>query len=104
MATVTVTFAAAFTLAAKDQPLPVGSTARTETIDTEATDAVSSAAAAGEHMVRVTCSADCWVAIGENPDPSDNTDGVRSAWLVKSGAVTDFLVSTGQKVAAEAAA
>ncbi|MEJ6845073.1 hypothetical protein V3589_02470 [Sinorhizobium fredii] len=101
MATLTVTFTRAFPNVYTTQvgAIAVGDAARSEVITLP--DTTTLEAAAGENAVELTASDDCWVAIGEDPDPADNTAGVRNAHFLKAGVTVPYFITEGQKVAGE---
>lgn len=82
-------------------PVAKGANVRTETITMDGTGALS--AEAGEGIVELLADADCWVAIGANPDATIATDGTGAARKLLSGTHYTFHVSTGDTVAVEAA-
>ena len=103
MATLIVTYSSAFPTPPRvaTAPVAVGSMARTETITMPA--AGSLAAVAGENIVELLADADCWVAIGSDPDSTIATDGTGGARKLKANLPYSFHVETGDTVAVEAA-
>ncbi|TCN30354.1 hypothetical protein [Sinorhizobium americanum] len=101
MATLTVTFTRAFPNVYTTQvgAIAVGDAARSEVITLPDTSSLETVG--GENAVELTASDDCWVAIGADPDPADNTAGIRSAHFLKAGVPYQYHVSEGDKVAAE---
>jgi len=101
MATVTVTFTRALPNAIMSHVpgIAVGAAARSEVITLPATTSLE--AEAGENVVELTADADCWAAIGETPDPADNTAGIRDAHFLKAGIPYQYWVEPGAKVGAE---
>ncbi|RVD13018.1 MAG: hypothetical protein EOS73_26275 [Mesorhizobium sp.] len=77
----------------------VGAGARSEAITMPG--AGTMVAAAGETIVVLLADADCWVAVGPDPDTSADGGGVRSAWPVPAGAPYPLLVAPGDTIAVE---
>lgn len=104
MSTLTVTFTTAFPSPprAVSAPVAVGSAARTEDITMPGSGSLS--AAAGDTIVELTADADCWVAIGANPDASAASDGTRAAHKLISGVTVSYWVEAGDSVAVAAVA
>ncbi|RWO57116.1 hypothetical protein [Mesorhizobium sp.] len=81
-------------------PVAQGSQCRTETIPMPASgDLVAN----GEEIVELLADADCWVAIGADPDSSLATDGTGTARKLKADVPYTFGIQDGEKVAVEAA-
>jgi len=101
MATLIVTFTAAFGNVAAGQAgnIAGGSGARSETITLP--DTTNLSAASGDAAVELLASADCWVAIGVDPDPAAASDGTRHAHYVKANLPYQYRTAIGEFVAAE---
>lgn len=100
MATLVVTFTHVYAVRDYDAPIAKGSAARTETLTMPDE---SSAAEEGELVVELLADADCWVAIGTDPDTTAATDGTRQARKLLSGVPYQFSVEAGDKVVVAAA-
>lgn len=81
-------------------PVSQGSQCRTETITMPASGALT---ANGEEIVEILADADCWVAIGTDPDSSLATDGTGTARKIMADIPYTFGIQDGEKVAVEAA-
>lgn len=105
MANLYLTFTSAFPSPAKARgvPVAVGSSARSETIEIPSASAGPEtgtlSAASGEDVVELLAEADCWVAIGANPNPDAVSDGAQLARVVKADLPYQFSVAAGDKVA-----
>jgi len=100
MATVTVTFTRGNMndVDADIGSIAIGAAARSEVITLPGTGDLE--AAPEEDVVELLASADCWVAIGGDPDPADNA-GVRNAHFLKANLPYQYYVDSGDKVAGE---
>ncbi|TGQ69507.1 hypothetical protein EN829_015095 [Mesorhizobium sp. M00.F.Ca.ET.186.01.1.1] len=102
MATLIVTYSRAFPNVFGSQvvPVAVGADARSEAVTMPGSSDLT--AAPGEGIVVLLADADCWVAVGPDPDTSADGDGVRAAWPVPAGAPYPLLVAEGDGIAVEA--
>lgn len=100
MASLIVTFTYVDASREYDAPLSKGAAARTETITMPGE---STPAAGNESVVELLADADCWVAIGANPDATIATDGTGRARLVKADIPYQFQVEPGDSIAVAAA-
>lgn len=103
MATLTITFTGAFpdVRAGAAGNLARGTGARSEVITLP--DISSLLAVSGDSAVELLADADCWVAIGVDPDPAAATDGTRAAHFLVGGLPYQYHVAVGESVAGEAA-
>jgi hypothetical protein len=101
MATVTVTFTRGNMndVDADIGSLAVGNAARSEVITLPATGDL--VAAASENVVELLASDDCWIAIGQAPDPAEDSGGFRNGRFLKADLPYQYTVTTGDKVAGE---
>lgn len=105
MADLIVTFSSVFPAADSQHsyaPVMRGSKARTEslTMNTTASEQTGTAAQSDEDVVDIYAEADCWVAIGADPDPESSD----SRWFMVEGDRIQFGVAAGDHVAVIAAA
>ncbi|TIX73394.1 MAG: hypothetical protein E5V25_05385 [Mesorhizobium sp.] len=100
MATLIVTYSRIDGTRDFDPPVAQGSGCRTETIAMPGTGSLT---VEGEEIVELVADADCWVAIGEDPDSTIATDGTGTARKLISGIPYTFGVRDGDKTAVEAA-
>ncbi|RWC29856.1 MAG: hypothetical protein EOS70_23495 [Mesorhizobium sp.] len=100
MATLIVTYSRINARRAYNSPVAQGSACRTETITMPGTGSLT---VDGEEVVELVADADCWVAIGEDPDSTIATDGTGAARKLISGIPYTFGVRDGDKTAVEAA-
>jgi hypothetical protein len=110
MATLVVTFSSAFSNPARAHsvPLATGSMARTEIITLGSASGGGTPGtllcAANEDVAELVADADCWVAIGDAPNPeSTDDDGARLAHYLKADMPYQYRVAAGQSVAASEA-
>src|SRR5688572_10844049 len=109
MASLVVTFTSAFPTPQRQvyAPVKVGSIARTELIELDASDASvvgTLSALASEHVVTLYAEAACYVQIGTSPTAVEpDTPGANVHFLAE-GTRDDFWVAEGHKVAAIAVA
>lgn len=101
MATLIATYSRAFPNVVDEQiaSVAVGAGARSEAISIPGTGDLI--AASGETVVVLLADADCWVAIGPDPDTAES-NGARAAWPVPAGAPYPLLIAPGDTVAVEA--
>jgi hypothetical protein len=101
MAILIATYAQAFPNTFDEQiaSVAVAAAARSEEISIPGDGAL--VAEPGESIVVLLADADCWVAVGPDPDTSE-VGGLRRAWPVPAGAPYPLLVAPGDKIAVEA--
>jgi hypothetical protein len=101
MAELVITFSKIDSSEGFDAPLARGSDCRTEVVTMPDTGTL---VAAGEQAVELLADADCWVAIGPEPDPNLATDGTGVTRKLKAGLPYCYGLRDGDKVAVVAAA
>lgn len=101
MATITVTFTRGNMNDVDSDigSLAVGAVARSEVITLPATGDL--VALSTDNVVELLASDDCWIAIGPDPDPADDSAGFRNGRFLKADLPYQYTVTTGDKVAGE---
>ena len=84
----------------REAPIAAGDDVRTEVITIGASSVSTTIAAnSRDRLAHLEAGANCWVAIGVDPDAEPSTAGGDPIWPMNSGAEKDFYVQPGFKVA-----